>query len=156
MPHHNFKSFVFISALSLGIPAGISIFTSPLFYSIILVSATLWSSMYHYYDEHNYRSMDEIWANLASLAALGYFILVIGKYGWLSWRTLLPLCFSIISLIIYFSKGDIPEGKQSSDLDNYDMYHGLWHCFSTLTAISLVISPVDHREMLKTLWKLVS
>lgn len=142
-------TFVFLSALTLYIPAVVSIWTQPFPVSIILFISATWSSLYHYHQEKEFQELDVIWANLTSLFTLFMVVLVAMQFGFFSRQVMLPLLTASIALGIFIFKGSVPQGGTIEDVPNYDVWHGIWHILSSLTALGFVYHKTNYDYVLK-------
>jgi len=142
-------TFVFLTALTLYIPAYISIWTQPFPITLIILAAATWSSLYHYHRELEFQEMDVIWANLTSLFIGLMLILVSMQYGFFSQQVIWPLIIAIVAMIIYINKASVRPGESVSTVPNYDYWHGLWHLLTSLTAFLLVNHRTNYKYILK-------
>jgi hypothetical protein len=142
-------SFVFLSALTLYIPATVSIWTQPFPITLILFASATWSSLYHYHREQEYGQLDVIWANITSLFTALMLILVSMQFGFFSKQVMWPLFVALVALFIYDTKAFIHEGETPQDVPNYNIWHGIWHLLSSLTALLLVYHKTNYKYALK-------
>lgn len=146
------KSFVFISCLLMFIPFIISLFTQPVLIAVIIGLAAFWSCVYHTYSENVFGDMDIIWANITTGVICVLLNLVLLTYGFKSWRFIIPFIISLTSALIYIFKGysKDPVTMTERDKNEYEVWHGIWHTLAAVSAIFLVISPIDYNNLRST------
>lgn len=145
MPHlpdtRQWHNIVFLSAISMFVPTIIAIFRQPVVFTVILINAALWSSLYHYSAETKYQSLDEIWANMVIIVAGTLMVLTLPMYPFYHWRIVLPTITGLAALyVFFFTKAYVPLGQVPQNLDEYDKWHSLWHILATVTILILVTS----------------
>jgi hypothetical protein len=148
-PKKTHQTFVFVTALTLFIPAIFSAWTQPFPVTIIIFLASTWSSLYHYSQEKQFQELDVIWANITSLFTGLMLILVAMQYGFFSKEVIYPLLIAILAFGIYIEKASVQPGQSTDTVPNYDLWHGIWHCLTSLTALLLVYHKTNYNYVLK-------
>jgi hypothetical protein len=112
-------------------------------FSIILFLAALFSTLYHESNQTRFVELDMVFASLSIFIILYLYLFICLKiYHPLSHQILLPLIFGILSLVVYFIKGD----HHYDDLEYYSFYHSCWHMLAFISSLLVVLyTPMKKR-----------
>lgn len=86
-------------------------------------------------------------------------LLVATRHPWHSWRVWLPLVFAAAGVFVFFWRGSTFSDQHPNTVKDYDLYHSLWHAFTAVAALLIVVTPTDFNtlwsESLVDVWKKV-
>lgn len=137
------EDLVTLSGASLFLAAGVSFFYQPAFVTIILFMSAYFSTLYHESDEQMYITEDLIFAFMGFVLVFTMIIILAVKHGIFNYRVLIPLVFGIIAISFFLGGGSDFDETDNITPENYETYHSLWHIFTSLAAISVVVQDVD-------------
>lgn len=143
------RFFVVSSAATLFIPAGMSAWTQPFPITIIMFLAAFASTSYHYYYEKKFSELDVTWASITTLSTLVMLVLLSLQFGIRSKRVTIPFFLMIIAIILFTTKASLPDNPDDfNSVENYDVWHGIWHILTTLSAIIILRHKINYKYIL--------
>lgn len=159
------KAWVVSSSALFFIPTVLSAFTQHIIVFVVLFMTSIFSTLYHAYDEEKFETIDTIFASFSMLLSI---MLTFGlgvqykkaKTGSTEKKILLGrlLCvviFGVAALTVYFVGGSDLSSNDDTENEQYDILHGLWHAFLFIAGTALVAKRIDLALLNKTLKQIV-
>lgn len=131
------RVYLKVSSGLMFIPALISLHTQPIIISIILLMASIFSTLYHLSDECNHATSDEIWASLTLMILLVMTLRLAAELGFFNWRVISIFALGITAIVAYMTHGSRHDTSQTSH--KYELWHSLWHTFAAVAATLIVM-----------------
>lgn len=160
------KALVVSSSALFFIPTIISAFTQHVIIFIILFMTSLFSTLYHSFDEEKFETIDTIFASLSLiLAILLTFALGLQykmakdqstqKKRYLA-RLIIVVIFGIGALVAYFLGGSDLDSDDDTDNEHYDALHSGWHMGLFVAGTALVAQPINLSILNKSLKEILT
>ena len=124
-----------------------SVWIQPTVVALILIFAALFSTGYHSSDESDFLTQDLIASAVAGVLVLIMFILMLKDYPIWHWRPALPLILGVTGAAIFVSHGSVKEFVDPNTVEDWEMYHSIWHVFTTLATFFVVLTKVDFNRL---------
>jgi predicted membrane channel-forming protein YqfA (hemolysin III family) len=136
-----------VSAGSMFLPAIVSIWTQSVVVTLVLLTAAGASTLYHSHDESSFSMYDVVGALAAGLLVLLMLLMHMRHYRLWHWRTGVPLLCFLGGLFVYSWRGSAVGQVHPNHIEEYDLYHSIWHVLGTLAALFTVMTPVDLKQL---------
>ena len=155
------KALVVSSSALFFIPTIISAFTQHLMIFVILFMTSLFSTLYHSFDEEKFETIDTIFASLSLILAILLTFALGLQYKMaksnsfekkqLLARLLIVVIFGVAALVCYFVGGSDLSEDDDTDNDHYDALHASWHIGLFVAGTALVAKRIDLSLLNKSL-----
>jgi len=132
------------TAAVLFVPAAVAVWTQPLLISSVLLMGATFSTLYHSLDEMHVGAYDLVGAVSVMFVMVVMWIVLAAQYSFFYWRAWVSSVLAITGLVLFLCCGsDTFTEKHPNDIENYDLYHSLWHGLTAVSTLIIVLTPID-------------
>lgn len=131
------------SAASLFLPGLFAIWRQPAIVCVLILLAATASTLYHAYDESAFATYDVMAASAVGVLVVIIMLLHMRRYTFWRYNTGLPLLLLVAGLTVYMVGGSSTGNTHPNDVEDYDVYHSVWHLCTTLATLLVTWHPIQ-------------